>query len=226
MVTLSSDLTGLLLLADPRLPVGSHTQSAGWEPAVLTGCTAADVPDFLALRLRTIAAVDLGVALSAYAALDPAVGELDVVHAHWAARTPSHVQRRAAEVSGAGMLRLLRRLFPGHPATAQVAALPSAPRPITYAALGVALDLAPREVGTALLHDEVQSVTSAALKLLPLDPVDAVAWALGARPIVREVLAAGLECWTRPDGIPARSAPLAETWAHNHDRSTRRLFRA
>lgn len=238
MMSTDGDIAGLLLLADARLPVGGHTQSAGFEPAVLAGCTAADVPDFLALRLRTVAAVDLGVALCAYAELDPTTAGPDPdapdvprarlagVHAHWAARTPSQVQRRASEAAGAGMLRLLRRLFPDDAVTEHVAALPSAPRPITYAALGRALGASAREVGAALLHDEVQSVTSAAMKLLPADPVDAVSWALAARGTQAELLATALAHAGRADGIPARSAPLMEVWAHDHDRSNRRLFRA
>lgn len=220
------DMAGLLILADPRLPVGGHTQSGGFEPAVLGGCGLADLPDYVEVRLRTVSAVDLGTAVAAYAALGAPSDGLADVHAHWAARTPSHVQRQASESAGAGMLRLLRRLFPHHVATALVSELPTVPRPITYAALGRALGASPREVGAALLHDDVQAVTSAALKLLPADPVDAVGWALATRGTRAELLSAALACPGRPDGIPARSAPQLEMWAHNHDRTNRRLFRA
>lgn len=224
------DVAGVLLLADARLPVGGHTQSGGFEPAMLGGCGLADLPDYLEVRLRTVAAVDLGAALATYAALDaPADGRakgLADVHAQWAARTPSHVQRRASEAAGAGMLRLLRRLFPHDRGTALVSELPTPARPITYAALGRALGASPCEVGAALLHDEVQTVTSAALKLLPADPVDAVGWALATRATREELLTAALALGGRPDGIPAHSAPQLEAWTHDHDRSNRRLFRA
>ena len=99
VVTLSSDLTGLF--ARRSAPArGSIHPVRRVEPAVLTGCTAADVPDFLALRLRTIAAVDLGSPLGVCRARPGGL-------ANWmwftrtGRRTPKVTQRRAAEVSGA-----------------------------------------------------------------------------------------------------------------------------
>ena len=54
-----------MMLADGRLPVGAHTQSAGLEPALLGGLDPADVPDLVATRLATVVAVEAGTAVVA-----------------------------------------------------------------------------------------------------------------------------------------------------------------
>ncbi|ARU53622.1 hypothetical protein CBR64_03820 [Cellulosimicrobium cellulans] len=139
----------LALLADARLPTGGHTQSAGLEPALRAGMTAARVPDYVRARLATVtrteaatAVVARHVALAAGPVPDgagsppaggaPSAGVLDAVvldggsspaaraladtwHA-WAARTPSPALRETSQRLGRGYLRLLRRLWAGHPA--------------------------------------------------------------------------------------------------------------
>jgi urease accessory protein len=54
-----------LLLADGRLPVGAHTQSAGIEPAFQAGMWLEQVPDYLAVRLRTVTEVEAATAVVA-----------------------------------------------------------------------------------------------------------------------------------------------------------------
>lgn len=207
-----------LLLGDARLPVGGHTQSAGLEAAVLAGITAADVPAYLEVRLRTVATVDAATAVVALRALRAGGGApLELVHAHWAARTPSHVQRRAAEAAAHGYLRLARRL----------GGVPEVPlaRPLTMAALAGVLGVGAGDLAAAVLHDEIQTVTSAALKLVPLDPSVAVEWAVALHPLA-DSIAREVASLSHPDEIPYPSAPLLEVWIDHHAHAQRRLFSA
>lgn len=205
-----------LLLADGRLPVGGHAQSAGLEPAVQAGLSREEVPGFLRARLRTTVAVDAGAAVVALH-LVRSTGDPAPALRAWEARTPSDVVRRAQVELGRGYGRLLARI--GGPVDR------SLPRPIALAHLAFRLEVASDDLARVVCHDEVQSVCAAALKLLPLDPLDTVEWALEAAPEVECVVqaVAGL---TDPDQIPAATAPAAELWQHAHARTTRRLFRA
>lgn len=211
-----------LLLGDARLPVGGHTQSAGLEPAVLAGLGVDDVPAYLEARLRSIATVDAATACVTLRALDG--GSLPTVYRHWAARTPSHVLRRAAEQSAQGYLRLLRRRWPDSASVAALGGLPAC-RPMAIAGVAAELGLGPLEVARVLVHDEIQTITSAALKLLPLDPAITVEWALGVHPIAEEVAMAAARVESAAD-IPFPSMPMLDSWAHHHAESNRRLFSA
>lgn len=215
----------MLLMGDGRMPVGGHTQSAGLEAAVMAGLGAGDVPAYLRARLASVSTVDAGTAVLAHRSLTGEIAvELVEVHRHWAARTPSQVQRKAAEQAALGYLRLLGRVTPGR-VPSGLGDLPRPPRPIAVAAFGVAVGLTPRQVAEVLVHDEIQAVTSAALKLLPLDPSVCVDWALGAHRQAARVVddVAGL---TSPVDLPCPSAPMLDVWLHHHARSTKRLFSA
>lgn len=212
-----------LLLGDARLPVGGHTQSAGLEPAVLAGLGVDDVPAYLEARLRSIATVDAATACVTLRALGSG-GELGEVQRHWAARTPSHVQRRASEQAAQGYLRLLRRRWPESLAGAALSAVPAC-RPMAIAGVAFALGLGGLELARVLVHDEIQTVTSAALKLLPLDPAITVEWALGAHPLAERVAEAAARVPHAAE-IPCPSMPMLDSWAHHHAESNRRLFSA
>lgn len=215
-----------MLLADGRLPAGGHAQSAGLEAALNGGMSVADIPAYLTMRLRTVATVDAGVAVTALAALaDSDPDRLVAVQRHWAARTPSHVQRQSSLTLGRGHLRLLRHLFPGHPVTEALAAVDGPCRPLLLAGFGAVTGLGPVQLATLVCYDDVQSVTAAALKLVPLDPAHAVRWALDCRPTVDAVVARVAHL-VDPGDIPATAAPLLEQWIHAHARDTRRLFSA
>lgn len=103
----------LALLGDARLPSGGHTQSAGLEPALRAGTTAAQVPAYLRARLRTVIRVEAGTAVVARA-VAAAGGDLAEVEAAWAARTPSQALRANGRRLGRGYLRVLQTLWPGH----------------------------------------------------------------------------------------------------------------
>jgi urease accessory protein len=119
----------LALLADARLPTGGHTQSAGLEPALRAGMPATSVPGYVRARLATVTRVEAAtavvarhVALAAWPVPDgagsTAADDLADTWLAWAARTPSPALRETSQRLGRGYLRLLRRLWVGHPAVA------------------------------------------------------------------------------------------------------------
>ena len=85
--------------------------------------------------------------------------------------------------------------------------------------------LSARQVALLVGHDEAQTIASAALKLLPMDPVDAARWVLDAQGHVTEI-AERTEACAHPDEIPALNAPMLDVHAETHARTTRRLFHA
>ena len=206
-----------LMLADARFPSGGYAQSAGLEPAVRAGLT--DVPLFAAARLRTLAAVDAGTAVVArHVAL--AGGSLAHVDDAWAARTPSRPLREAARLTGRGYLRLAGRLWPD---VLRMLPGPVAPRPVVVGVVGAVTGLEPAQVARLVGYDDVQTVASAALKLLPLDPAEVAQWVVALHGAVERLVVsvAGL---TAPDDIPDRGAPAVDVHAEQHRREEMRLF--
>ncbi|MCC3291892.1 urease accessory protein UreF [Arthrobacter sp. zg-Y1110] len=213
------------LLADSRLPSGAYSHSAGLEPAVLAGLGVDGVYPYLLARLRTVVRVENAAAVLAHRS---ARGVADIsfarIEAALDARTPSAAQREASRRLGRGMLRLAGKLKPDSHAVVELQR--TVPRPTRPVALGVtaaALGVGELQLARLCCYDDAQSVVAAALKLLPIDPMDATAWILDASGeidavAVESLLIGGL------DDIPALSAPLMEHWAEDHTTRTRRLF--
>jgi len=212
----------LMLLADARLPTAGHTQSGQLEPATLDGLGAPDVPDLVRLRLRTVTRVE---AASAVVALHHLRAGLDVaeVEAAWAARTPSAAMRATSRQMARALSRLVGRLWPTSPHLGVTG--PGASRAVVLAVAADAAALAPHELALLVGYDDVQTVASAALKLLPLDPADVARWVLDALDDVAH-LATQVADLTVPAAIPAAGAPQIEAWAEAHAVTTRRLFSA
>lgn len=217
-----------MLLADGRLPTGAHTQSAGVEPALGGGgMRLAEVPDYLVVRLRTVTEVEAAVSVVARSLwLDgspgarlPALAELD---AAWRARTMSDALRDAADLLGRSYLRMAATVW-------DLAELTEAGRTWCRAlVVGVtAAEAGSSAAETARLvaFDDVQTVLAAALKLVPFDPSQSVAWAVRAAPEV-EHLVQRVSPLTSVAELPAPSAPLIEQWGQRHRDTERRLFRA
>ncbi|CAN5182248.1 urease accessory UreF family protein [soil metagenome] len=219
--TLPADLV-LMLLADARLPTAGHTQSAGLEPAVTHGLQSAEVADYIALRLRTVTRVEAATAVVALHHLRQGL-PMDDVETAWAARTPSAALRATSRSMARAMLRVVRRLWPDDPSVRALA--PGVSRAVVLAAVADACGLAPVALARLVGYDDVQTVASAALKLLPLDPADVSAWVLEALPLV-DRLALEVAPLIVPGSIPASGAPQIEAWAEAHAATTRRLFSA
>ncbi|MFB6816529.1 urease accessory protein UreF [Streptomyces sp. NPDC056347] len=215
-----------LLLGDGRLPVGAYTYSAGLEPAVAAGLTRDRIPALLRARLHTAAVTEAAAAVLALRAAGQEPVDYGPVQRALAARTPAAPLREASATLGRGVHRLARRLAPGHPAVTALAALESRPlRPVALGALGAVMRVTEEELARGVVYDELQTITSAALKLLPGDPLDTVAWILDAEPYAAAAVAEALAV-RAPAGLPARTPPLTEQWALEHARRERRLFLA
>lgn len=213
-----------MLLADARLPVAGHTQSGQLEAAVRSGLTAEQVPAFLRSRQTSVVRVEAGTAVVALHRLRAGL-PLEPVLDAWAARTPAAPMRDTSRALGRALLRLVRRLFPDSAHVAEVAALERSCRPLVLAAAAATGGLTPASLGRLVAYDDLQTVASAALKLLPLDPLDTTSWVHQLLPEA-ERLAAELAPLTDPHQIPAPSAPQLDLWAQAHARTTRRLFSA
>ncbi|MFD4763298.1 urease accessory protein UreF [Streptomyces sp. NPDC058439] len=210
----------LALLGDARLPSGGHTQSAGLEPALRAGTTAAQVPGYLRARLRTVIRVEAGTAVVARA-VAAGGGDLAEVEAAWAARTPSQALRANGRRLGRGYLRVLQTLWPG-PVDARARTWS---RPVVLGLLAHRATMDPADVARLVGYDDVQTVTAALLKLEPQDPLLIAAWVKDLLPDIDEMAAQVAHLCT-PEQIPAHGAPLIERWAETHDTTTERLFSA
>lgn len=227
----SSDLV-LAMLADARLPTGSHAHSAGLEPAMMAGLTddgrrLRDVPRYAATRLATVTATEAGAAVvTRHLWLTGRRGpdDLDEVAAAWSARTPSAAIRQASCSLGRGYLRLALGLWPAD-LDGAFAPRQAPPRPVVLGVVGAVTGLSARRVALLVGYDDVQSIVSAALKLVPLDPTEGMRWVLELHPAI-DAMADRVEAITRPDDIPARGAAMIDAQAEAHAATTRRLFSA
>lgn len=205
-----------LLLADARLPVAGHTQSAGLEPALAAGPV--NVPAYLALRLATVTRTEAATAVVTLAHLRRGEG-LDPVYDAWAARTVSAAMRDTSRELGRGLLRLADALWALPPT------LSGLPRPMVLGAIAHATGLAAADVAEVIGYDDLQTVASAALKLRPLDPAVATGWVVQALPQLA-VMVSQVAHIGSPADIPATASPWIEQLAEDHAVTTRRLFRA
>jgi|SRR5699024_9748868 len=215
---------GTLLLADARVPTGGHAQSGGLEPAVHAGLPVERVPQYLESRLRTIGLVEASAAVLAARGARQQPVELSPVHQALLARTPAQPLRESSGMLGRGLRRLVERLWPDHPAVVALPELGTRPqRPVVLGVLGAAMGLDDPQLARACLYEDAQTVTSAALKLLPVDPVEATRWVVDAGDTIEESV---LEA-TRTDScreLPALTAPNIEQWTLRHASESRRIF--
>lgn len=221
----------LALLADARLPVGGHAQSAGVEPAMVHGgLTTADVPAFIAGRLRTVTAVEAGTAVVARHHV-LAGTDLAQVQRAWAARTPSHPLRAASCTLGRGYLRLARRLWADAPQLEggwdgfERTCGRTPPRPLVLGALAAVAGLDAERLVRLCAHEDVATASAAVLKLDPLDPLVATGWVLHAHDAVEQLVERCARL-TDPDEVPATAAPLVDQFSLQHATTRQRLFHA
>ncbi|NLU85118.1 Urease accessory protein UreF-like protein [Rhodococcus sp. HNM0569] len=215
------------MLADARLPTGGHAHSAGLEPAILAGLSGDgrrlhEIPALARTRLRTITATEAGAAVAARRLWLRGRRDLSPVETAWCARTPSAAMRDTARLLGRGYLRLARGLWPD----AFAEFVHERPvRPLVLGVVGAVAGLDARQVALLVGYDDVQTIASAALKLVPLDPVHAMRWVLDLQPDIT-AMADGVASIAAPEDIPASGAPVLDEHAEAHARTTRRLFHA
>lgn len=140
------------------------------------------------------------------------------------ARTPSAAQRDASRRLGRGMLRLAGTLKAADPAVVLLKqTVPKPTRPVALGVTAAALGMTEGPLARLCCYDDAQSVVSAALKLLPIDPMTAAGWILAAEGEINGVAESAVAARGLED-LPALSAPWMEHWAEDHTTRTRRLF--
>ncbi|MCK2219930.1 urease accessory protein UreF [Actinomadura sp. ATCC 31491] len=231
--------TGLLLLADSRLPAGGHAHSGGTERAIAAGAVH-DVPSlerFLRGRLHTAGA--LAAALAAAAAHHAATLSTGAPagpegsgtgDGGWAgleteadARTASPAQREASRTQGRLLLRVARRIWPSPVLDGLAGEVPSPHHPIVLGAAAHAAGATAGEAALAAAYHAVSGPATAAVRLLGLDPVAVHATLAALAPDLAAVAArpAAPPAWAE---LPAPSAPALDLLAEQHVRAETRLF--
>jgi urease accessory protein len=224
----------LLLLADGRLPTGSHAHSGGLEAAVQAGRVrhAGDLASWLAGRLATVGRVDAAFAAAAWAAAGSRAAGTDtpwaVLDAELAARVAPPTWRAASRAQGRGLVRAARRCWPSPALDALAAALPQrAPWPLALGVAGRAAGLGPGDVTLAAGAAAVQGPAWAATRLLGLDPY-AVAACLADLGAAIDAEAEAARRWADPGldprTLPAAAAPWLDIGAADHATWEVRLF--
>jgi urease accessory protein len=99
------------------------------------------------------------------------------------------------------------------------AASETTPRPVAFGVVAAAAGLSEGRVAEASLYEDASTVTTAAVRLLPVDAAVAARWLLDAAPLLRE-LAERAVC----DDLPGGFAPALELRSLVHARSEGKLF--
>ncbi|HLL68458.1 MAG TPA: urease accessory UreF family protein [Micromonosporaceae bacterium] len=211
-------LTTLLLLADGRLPAGGHAHSGGLEAAVAAGRVrdADDLTEFLRGRLATAGLVAAAFTAAACTAPAEAVPLLD---AELDARTPSPALRRASRQQGRAVLRAGRAIWslPGQPAQAH--------QPVALGLVAAMAGLDALQAATIAAYGSVSGPSSAAVRLLGLDPYRAYAIVAGLAEACDDIAARAAAAAYGPiEHLPSAGAPLLDISAEVHASWEVRLF--
>jgi urease accessory protein len=211
-----------LLLADSRFPSGGYAHSHGLEQAVADGLTVDEVPAFAAARLRLVGAADARVAVAARRAQD--TDTLVALDEEWCARCPSPELREAARRLGSQLLRSAAIVWDDPVIAAYREASSATPRPVALGVVAAVAGLDDEAVALLALYDDAATVTSAALKLLPLDPAIAARWLAELAPAMT---AAAFEAAADRRPVAEQPPPAAiaiELAAPVHKQRRERLF--
>jgi urease accessory protein len=199
----------LLLLTDARFPAGGYAHSGGLEAAVEDGLGVEGVAGFLAGRIRGVAGPDAVLAVAAWRAAD--VDALLALDSEAAARCPSPPLRTVSSRLGSQLLRTAATVWPGEPLLASYReASASTPRPVAFGAVARAAGLDDLETARAYLYEDAASVTTAAVRLLPVDGATAARWLLDAEPELERAARAAAAAGDDPRLWPGGFAPALE----------------
>jgi urease accessory protein len=212
--------SALLLLADGRLPDGTHAHSYGLEAAVAAGRVrdAGSLAAYVTCRLWTTGRTDAAAARLAASDVDP-----DALDAAWCVRTPSAAARATARSLGRSLARTAARLVPDRPIA--LADGRSAVQPVAFGMLAAAIGCDPDETARASAHGTAATMSAAALRLLSLDPFDVAGVLLALRADIDDVAdaTAGLRS---AEELPHASTPFAEIDVELQPTLPTRLFRS
>lgn len=201
----TGSVAALLMLADGRFPDGSHAHSFGMEAAVTVGRVhdPSSLHDYIEARLWTTTRTDAAAAGLA------ARGEhsLDDIDDALTLRQPGSAARAASRALGRSMVRTAARLWPGNEPR-----LADGRPPLQPVALGVVASLSgcsPHEAALCTVHAAAASLSSAALRLLGLDPFDVAGVLADLRDPVAAVADSVVDV-AGPADLPSTSTPLAD----------------
>lgn len=217
----------LLMLADGRFPAGGHAHSGGGEAAVTAGLIhdPATLAAFCRGRLHTTGLVAAALAAAAGAGLDPLL-----LDAAADARTPSPALRATARKLGRQLMRAARAAWPAVELDRLAAARPrGAHHPVVLGVTARAAGLAPLDAAHVAVYECVTGPTTAAVRLLGLDPFAVGAVLARLAPELDDVaeraaLAAARAAAEGIPTLPAASAPLLDLHAEQHAVWPVRLF--
>jgi urease accessory protein len=216
----------LLLLTDSRFPAGGYAHSGGLEAAVEDGMAAGAVPSFLTGRLRGVSGPEACLAVAALRAARAgdltALTRLDL---ETAARCPSQPLRAAATKLGAQLLRTSATVWPDDPVIRayRESGGPS-PRPVAFGVVAAAAGLGDSDTARAYLYEEAATVTTAAVRLLPVDGALAARWLVSAGPEIDRLARAATDAGDDPRRLPGGFAPSLELGSLAHACRQGRLF--
>ncbi len=214
-----TSIASLLLLADGRFPDGSHAHSFGMEAAVALGRVhdPASLHRYVEARLWTTVRTDAGAAVLAARGDHP----LDVLDAALVVRQPSRATRDASRTLGRSLVRTAARLWPG----SEPRLLDGRPplQPVAFGAVAALAGCGPADAALCTSHAAAAGLSSAALRLLGLDPFEVTAVLADLRDPVAAVAASAADLVDVAD-LPSTSTPLAELDAEYQRTIEPRLF--
>jgi urease accessory protein len=236
-VSTASGSAALLALADQRLPGGGHAHSGGVEQAITDGLVqdVQTLEAFLQRRLATAGLVTAGLAAAAaqLAGRPGAALGITALDAEADARTPSPAQRLASRAQGRGLLRTVRTAWAAPSRYLAWTALGGRPHhPVVLGCAAHAGGMQPDGAALVAAYLAVSGPSTAAQRLLALDPVAVAAVTIRLGPRIEQIAAAARAATgflDRGEGfgldrLPSDSDPLLDLLAERHAARKERLF--
>ena len=220
-----------MMLTDGRFPAGGHTNSAGVESAVRLDDIIDDatLERYLLGRLATTGVVDAAFSAHVTALTGPTDIDIDIaladVDAEYSARVPSPRLRDASRRFGRQMLRAGATVWRSPMLDALTRVTGGPHQPVVLGALASAVGGTPHDAASLSFHHLSAAVTSAAVRLLGLDPMAVAAVQASAGRQVDEWLD-DADRWTSlpASELPACGGSLTEILAEDHGCWDARLF--
>jgi urease accessory protein len=223
----------LLMLVDGRFPAGGHAYSAGVEAAVAIGdvVDSATLERYLQGRLATTGQVDAAFAAHSCAQLgggsnDDALGVLMAeLDDEYSARMPSPYLRETSRRLGRQLLRAAARIWTSPGIDAVSKTVGGSHQPIALGAVVAAAGGDAVDAAALSFHHLTAAVTSAAVRLLGLDPIElAVVQERAGR--VCDIYRAQSAQWAAmaPAALPAWGGSLTEILGEHHGSLDARMF--
>lgn len=198
-------VAALLMLADGRFPDGSHAHSFGMEAAVDVGRVRdpGTLQAYIEARLWSTTRTDAAAA----ALVTRGTHTIELVDQALDLRLPGEVARTTSRSLGRSLLRTAERLWPGQAPRLDDGRAPL--QPVAFGAVAALSGCSPAQAALCCVHASAAALSSAALRLLGLDPFAVAGVLAELRPTVGAV-AASIDGIATPDDLPVVTTPIAE----------------